>query len=114
MAVVVECLAPAELLAAIKDAIHNNHVTTWSYDSDGDFTHTPDQWENQAWFDATVEPDRLIFGIIPSTVFTLTDTVYGVYHGRFIEMLLAHLSDQFTTAAATATYLDPYDRIPRS
>jgi hypothetical protein len=32
----------------------------------------------------------------------MTKVIYGVYHGRFIEMLLTHFDDSFTSATATA------------
>lgn len=28
--------------------------------------------------------------------------IYGIYHGRFIEMLLSHFDDSFSNASATA------------
>jgi hypothetical protein len=48
MAVRVSTTHPSSLLAAIKKAIDARHVDTWSYDSDGDFTHTPLQWAKKA------------------------------------------------------------------
>ena len=33
---------------------------------------------------------------------TVTMEAYAVYHGRFIEMLLAHFDDDFSEAFATA------------
>lgn len=32
----------------------------------------------------------------------MTKPIYGVYHGRFIEMLLTHFDDSFASVAATA------------
>ncbi|ERJ35113.1 hypothetical protein L810_2257 [Burkholderia sp. AU4i] len=32
----------------------------------------------------------------------MTKVVYGVYHGRFLEMLLAHFDHSFSNATATA------------
>lgn len=40
MAIIIKTSAPAELLAAIKKEIDEEKIETWSYDSDGDFTHT--------------------------------------------------------------------------
>ena len=42
MAVIVKTGDPAGLLKKIKKAIDDKHIETWSYDSDGDFTHTPE------------------------------------------------------------------------
>ena len=40
---------PSQLLSTFKKAIDDGHVKTWSYDTVGDFTHTPDQWKYKAW-----------------------------------------------------------------
>ena len=38
---------PSYLLGVFRKMIADNHVQTWSYDGDGDFTHTPEQWKNR-------------------------------------------------------------------
>jgi hypothetical protein len=102
MALVVKTSKPKALLAAIKKAIDDDEIETWEYDSDGDFTHKPDQWRNKAWLAPTTEDGQLLFTLIPQSDVKMTKVVYGVYHGRFIEMLLPHFDDDFTTATATA------------
>jgi hypothetical protein len=102
MAVVVTTKAPNSLLTAIKAAIDENRVETWEYDGDGDFTHTPPQWRNNAWLRPFVENGVLRFGILGQKNVAMSAVVYGVYHGRFIEMLLSHFDTKFSTAAATA------------
>jgi hypothetical protein len=109
MAIIVTTENPAGLLAAIRKAIDGGHVTTWSYDADGDFTHTPSQWAYRAWLRPSIGSGKLLFGIVASTKFILSDEVYGIYHGRYIEMLLAHFSDKFGNASATAQFLKPPD-----
>jgi len=99
------------LLAAIRKSIDDKSVVTWSYDSAGDFTHDVDQWRFDAWLRPTVERNRLVLGIIKNKNRTLTDVIYGVYHGRFIEMLATHHSKRFDTAAATAQFLSGYDLV---
>ncbi len=102
MAVRVYCNNPHELLESIKIAIDAGEVETWKVDSDGDFTHSPTQWAHLAWMRATIFDDHITFNILGSKTKKMSRTVYAVYHGRFIEMLLAHFDGQFTRASATA------------
>lgn len=113
MAVIVSTDQPQELLNAINTAIKKGHVTTWSVDSDGDFTHTPEQWRYKAWFTARISGESLVFNIVPRKNTAISSQVYGVYHGRFIEMLLVHFDLKFTRAAGTAMPT-ANDRIGRS
>jgi hypothetical protein len=103
MAIRVTTAQPSALLAAIKKAIDARKVDTWSYDSDGDFTHTPPQWARKAWLRPTVQVGALVLNILNPRGVNLSKEIYGVYHGRFIEMLLAHFDDNFADAHATAT-----------
>lgn len=91
---------PNGLLAKIKSAIDHRHVVTWSYDKDGDFTRTPTQWSQKAWLRPRIGPGGLTFTLISNHQVPLTTEVYGVYHGRFVEMLLAHFSKDFSSASA--------------
>lgn len=102
MALVINTSKPNALLAAIKNAIDDKQVESWSYNSDGDFTHTPDQWKYQAWLRPIIVPGVLIFGLLGKKEVKMTKTIYGVYHGRFIEMLLTHFDNDFSSASATA------------
>src|SRR5438270_9601468 len=81
---------PAGLLAAYKKAIDDNKVDTWKYDKDGDFTHTPEQWNLEAWLRPKIELNQLAFYILKRTDRNLSVTIYAVYHGRFCESLLKH------------------------
>jgi hypothetical protein len=92
--------APQGLLTKIKRAIDAGHVATWEYDKDGDFTHTPTQWRRKAWLRPSVESGALVLTLIRHKEGVTTQEVYGVYHGRFIEMLLAHFRNDLTTACA--------------
>jgi len=99
--------SPGNLLAAIKSAINEGRVTTWSYDTDGDFTQTPAQWSEKAWFRPTLMNDALLFGIVGQQDKPLAAEYYAVYHGRFIEMLATHFDAFFATASASATPQPP-------
>lgn len=102
MAVLVKTESPSSLLSAIKKAIDKDEVQTWSCDADGDFTHTTEQWRRRAWFRPVVREDRLVFNIFPPREKGISRVVYGIYHGRFIEMLLNHFDSRFKEATATA------------
>lgn len=102
MAVKAFTSSPQQLLNEINAAIRAGKVTTWQLDSDGDITHCPAQWKNRAWFRPVVEQDKLLFSIIARKDVRMSSEVYAVYHGRLIEMLLAHFDKKFTTASSTA------------
>jgi len=94
---------PKALLTAVKAAIDTGKVVTWTYNADGYFTHSPDQWKGKAWLlPSIVEGTGLQFGIVRPKNGTVTSEVYAVYHGRFIEMMLSHFDTKFTDSAATA------------
>ncbi|GBR02126.1 hypothetical protein AA0229_1613 [Gluconobacter cerinus NRIC 0229] len=102
MAVRVYCNNPHELLESIRTAINTGEVETWKVDSDGDFTHSPTQWAHLAWMRPTIFDDHIAFNILGTKTKKMSKMVYGVYHGRFIEMMLVHFDLQFTRASATA------------
>ena len=94
---------PRGLLAAFKKAIDDRHVVTWTYDRDGDFTHATEQWRNKAWLRPKFGVGELRFGILgPNSQNRMSKEVYAIFHGRFIESMLAHLDALFSSAAATA------------
>jgi hypothetical protein len=102
--------SPNVLLAAIKKAIDEKKITTWSHDQ-GCFTHTPPQWVNKAWLGPVVKnAAELSFAIIHPNNGVVTSENYAVYHGRFVEMMLAHFDSQFTNATSTAMPT-AYDKI---
>lgn len=104
MAVHIITNSAAGLLKSFKDAIDKKNIETWSYDKDGDFTHTASsgQWTNKAWLRPSVKADRLVLNIVKPQNVAITPVIYAVYHGRFIESVLTHFDDWFTEAYATA------------
>lgn len=106
MAVIIKTSDPKGLLKKIKDAIDNEDVATWSYDTDGDFTHMPQQWKNKAWLKPKTYTTELRFGLLGPKDVEISKAIYGVYHGRFIEMLLTHFDEDFSNAYATAQRTD--------
>lgn len=85
------------LLNAIKKAIDNGHIETWSYDSDGDFTHNVDQWKNKAWLRPQIYSDALELVLVSPHATPLVPIVRGVYLGRFSEMLIAHFDQSISS-----------------
>jgi hypothetical protein len=102
MAISFDTNDPQRLLNDFKKAIDRNAVETWTYDKDGDFTHTPDQWKNEAWLRPVIYPGRLVMNFLGNNSKKTTKVVYGVYHGRFIESMLMHCDKLFTNAHASA------------
>ena len=102
MAVYFLTAQPQALLADFKKKIDQGHVVTWSYDQEGDFTHTADQWKYMAWLRPSVESDKLTLYILKNSKQILTPALYGIYHGRFIESVVTHCDKLFTTGIATA------------
>jgi hypothetical protein len=93
---------PGKLLSTFKKYIDDKKVVTWSYDTSGDFTHTPDQWIYRAWLRPSIENGQLVMNIIRPKNGKVPREVYGVYHGRFIESMLSHCDSLFTEGIATA------------
>ena len=103
MAVHFKTATPRKLLTAYKNSIDAGRARTWSYDRDGDFTHTADQWTKKAWLRPKVkEGEELVFYILAPRETSLTSEVYAVYHGRFIESVLRHCDGLFKEACASA------------
>jgi hypothetical protein len=103
--------AKADLVAKIKQAIKDKKIETWECDEDGDFTYnTSDkQWYKKAWLRPKTINGQQVFGIMFPKEAKVTSIVYAIYHGRFIEMLLAHFDSDFTKAESTATLIANVD-----
>lgn len=102
MALIVKTSNPSGLLTEIKKAIASQTIQTWTCDSDGDFTHVPDQWKHKAWMKPQVYQEELHFNFLGNTNVKTTTVIYAVFHGRFAEMLLTHFDNSFTKVEATA------------
>lgn len=102
MALIVKTSNPTELLIEIKKTIDTLGIQTWTYDSEGDFTHVPDQWKNKAWMRPHIYPGELHFGFLGNTKVKTTKLIYAVFHGRLAEMLLNHFDEKFSKIEATA------------
>lgn len=102
MSLTINTTTPKGLLSAIKKEIEENKIRTWSNDLAGNFTHTPDQWENKASLKPTLGIGKLSISIIkPTNATVLSKAVKGVYYGRFIEMICTHFDGRFTSINCT-------------
>lgn len=113
MAIYIETSNPKQLLEDIKKSIRDRKITTWSCDTDGDFTHDVDQWRYKAWFRPRIKEDRLIFGIICRKDRNLSVLEYAIYHGRFVEMILTHFDRVCNDITATSK-VTTYDMVKAS
>ena len=105
MAVIVITEKPDALLQKIHKAIEENTIDTWIIDSDGDFTHIPEQWNCKAWMhlaDTDSNDNKLVFGIVGNKKVQMTKSLYAVYHGRFSEMLLSHFDTEISEIKITS------------
>jgi hypothetical protein len=100
MAIYFESANPAALLAAFKNAIDKAQVVTWSYDKNGDFTHTPEQWRYRGWLRPSLSSGRLTMSFLGSSDEVTTWEVCGIYHGRFIESMMVHCHSMFNDTRA--------------
>lgn len=92
---------PQTLLDTYKTKIRQGHVKTWSVDADGDFTHTPDQFRNKVYLRPVVEIGGLRMRVLGNQAVVTTIELYGIYQGRFIESMISHCPDLFTTVSAS-------------
>lgn len=102
MAIHVFTKKPTTLLRKIREGIADGSIQAWEIDRDGDFTHTSDQWQRRGWFTPERQKGFLSFGLVGEKNQGMLKEVYGVYHGRFIQMLLNHFDDYFDSVTATA------------
>ena len=103
MPVIVSAADPQALLVAIKKEIKEKKIETWEHlehQKKDYFTHIPAQFYQKAYLLAEVSAGVLVFTVVPPKDVTLEKGLYGVYEGRFIEMLLNHLKPQFTKITA--------------
>lgn len=88
--------------------IDEGKIDTWSYDEDGDFTHTG-QWRNKAWMSSFCTDDELVFYIIGRKNIQMEVIEYAVFHGRFVELLLNHFPKEIPCLEVTSPLDSPFD-----
>jgi len=82
-------------ISTILNVIKQGFIPTWQMDMDGDITLTHIRWVNKAWFRINVDSNRMVFGIVGSRRYPLTNELYGVFHGRLVSTLLAYFNQRF-------------------
>lgn len=102
MAIRIHTDDPNGLLTSIRRQIDGGHIDTWSYDADGDFTHCVDQFNKKAWLRPEISENVLTLRIRKPRGKNLSRAIFAIYHGRFIEMLITHVSALFSRAAASS------------
>lgn len=108
MAIYIRTANPQGLLDNIRESIENKEVQTWTQDEEGDFTHVS-QWKNKAWFTPQVQEGQLAFGLIGRKDEPMTKLIYGIYHGRFAEMLLTHFDSNIEELQLTSKGVEKLD-----
>jgi hypothetical protein len=103
MALTLITQTPNKLLGDLKKAIDGGHIKTWSYNTNGDFTHTPDQWKDEALMRPVVtDGQKLTFNFLRRRADKTSMELYAIYHGRLAESFLAHFDTMFDDARITA------------
>jgi hypothetical protein len=102
MSVTFETSDPTKLLNTFRKAITDGHVRTWECDKDGDFTHKTDQWVGRAWLHPDPGIGTLTMTFIPPQNTRVSNDVFAIYQGRFIESVTAHCNQLFQRAISTA------------
>lgn len=93
---------PAALLSKIKKAIDDDKVATWSYNANNEFDHATRNWTGLCKFKVTICDGYLLCTANPPAGqkhFANRD-VFGVYQGRFSEMLMNHFLGDFVFIAS--------------
>jgi hypothetical protein len=88
---------PAELLDKIKQGIGTGCIKTWSYDKDGDFSQTCEEWKNRAFLEPIILKGELRFELITFKQHRITKSVSGIYYGRFLEMLASYFESDLVS-----------------
>jgi hypothetical protein len=102
MAITVSTRKPTGLLLRIRNAIKQGQIKTWNIDETGDLTQTPPQWRHEAWLRPKIVNGDLVFTTVPQAKKAISQKIYAVYHGRFIEMLQGHFDSDFSKVWASA------------
>jgi hypothetical protein len=82
-------------------SVEDEILKTWIIRKDADgkkyLTHKPDQWYDLALLAFTVKTNQLDISITWWNGKEPNEDIKGYYVGRFVEILLVHFKDAFTT-----------------
>ena len=110
MAIIINTDNPGNLKTEIVTRIKLGDIPTWEIDEDGDLTCSNIRWKDHAWFKIYEEENRLVFGIVASLKYGLTNEIYGVYHGRFASTLLAYFAGEMSEVILNPNLDKDYDK----
>ena len=116
MAIHIKCKNTADDLyeSIFELAEEQGGIDTWIVDNEGDFTHIPPQWREKAWLrrSTSMNKNELVFGIIGRKDMEMSKTIYAVYHGRFVEMLLTHFDLEIEEIKVSSLLEKGIDLVP--
>ena len=99
------------LIEMINEAINNGQIKSWIVDSDGDYTRSQEPWKERAWIRYSQDKNdqnHVLFIIVQPKNQSISKAVYGVYHGRFAEMLITHF-DSYISELGISPLLTEHD-----
>lgn len=108
MSIKVKTNTAQRLVANIKRAVDAGEIQTWRrvvHEGVDYYTHdtSSDQWLKQAYIQPSINLNGdLSFYVIGVKNITVDQYTFGVYQGRFIQMMIAHFPDDFNEATATS------------
>lgn len=108
MAIVIRTSNAQEIIDKINADIASGAIETWDKDPEKQrYTHHPEQWKNLAWFEPKTTTTDLVFNLKKGKKddkdIPLTRQIYSTYHGRFIEMLISHLSAKWILCGTSSS-----------
>jgi len=106
MAIYFSTPMPKKLIATFKNAIDTELITSWTYDKDGDFTHTSKQWINKAWLHPEIDADQLCLYTVAPKNGEISQQVYAEFQSSFLEAMMLHCFTLFSQGIATAVPAD--------
>lgn len=95
MSITIHTKFPRRLRTLLFEGINEGVITSWLIDDESHLTLNSRIWRNRLWMHiANIEPKHSItFGIIGRKFEKITMAEFGVYHGRFAEVILANFAD---------------------
>lgn len=112
MSVVIKTKTPRSLVRRIKESIDRGIISSWRYDSDGDFTLQREDLSNLAWMQplVTIPKEELVMAKIGRVYAPVTTTQYAKYHALFTELILQYFDEDVTDISVTPQPTK-YDRL---
>lgn len=111
MAILIKTSNPGILLRRIRKAHQEGSISTWQMLDEKRFSLVG-EWNQSAWLIPYIDTrnKQLTFGIRFAETGDLR-TIYGVYHGRFSELLLIHFFEWIELLEQTTYPLFPEDQL---